>query len=231
MLAIYIYGELNYDKFYVNQDRIYRVVENHEYSGQRYTGVHMAHPFGDALKELYPDLEQVGYYNDNANFGAASNEVRRTDRVNNTYEDKIVFANQGLLDVLDMQFVRGNPHKALDERNTIVITQSIAEKYFSDDEDPIGKSLILNDDKKKVYAITGVVKDFPSNSHIRFDFMISSEDDILFDGERTSWCCNNWMNYVRVKPGTDIAALEEKIPGYHQIVHVTPGAEAQRRQA
>ncbi|MEI9920984.1 MAG: ABC transporter permease [Bacteroidota bacterium] len=210
LLAIYIYGELNYDKFYVNQDRIYRVVEHHEYDGQHYSGVHMAHPFGDALKELYPDLEQVGYYNDNPNFGAATNEVRRTDRLNNTHEDKIAFVNQGLLDVLDVQFVKGNPHKALNDRNTIVITESIAKKYFGDDEDPIGKSLILNDNKSKVYAITGVVKDFPSNSHIQFDFMISSEDDILFGGERTSWCCNNWMNYVRVKPGTDIAALEKK---------------------
>jgi putative ABC transport system permease protein len=210
LLAVYIYGELNYDKFYKNQDRIFRVVGKSEYNGQPGAGAHFTHPFGDALKEMYLDLEAVGYYNDNVNFGARTNEVRRTDRLDNTHEENIAFANQGLLDVLDVQFVRGNPHKALNERNTIVITKSTAEKYFSENEDPIGKSLILNDDKKKVYAITGVIEDFPSNSHLNFDFLISSEDDIAFPGERTNWCCNNWINYVRVKPGTDIPALQEK---------------------
>jgi putative ABC transport system permease protein len=211
LLAVYIYGELNYDRFYKNQDRIFRVVFRSEYDGQTGAGVHMTHPFGDVLKELYPDLEAVGYYNDNINFGASSNEVRRTDRLDNTHEEKIVFANQGLLGVLDVEFIRGNPNKALNERKTIVITKSIADKYFGEDEDPIGKSLIMNDDKEKVFAITGVIKDFPSTSHINFDFMMSSEEDILFEGERTSWCCSNWMNYVRVKPGTDIPALEKKL--------------------
>ncbi len=210
LLALYIKGELGYDKFYKNGDRIYRVIGHSQWREHIGSGVHFSHPFGSVLKESFSEIEEVGYYNAVVNFGAGSSEVRRTDRVENTHEEKIVYASQGLLDILEMPFVRGNPSKALTDPKTVVITESIARKYFRD-EDPVGKSIILNDNPEKVYAITGVVKDFPSNSHFNYDFMITLAGDPFWKGESTSWCCNNYVNYVRLRPGTDVIAFQEKI--------------------
>jgi putative ABC transport system permease protein len=227
LLAIYIHGELSYDKHYVNGDRTFRVVGHGIWQGQEYPGLHFSHPFGDVLKESLPEIEEVGYYNAIPNFGAGSAEIRRTDRVENMHEDKIVYFNQGLLSVLEMQFVHGNPSKALTDPKTVVITESTAIKYFGD-EDPVGKSIILNDNPDKVYAITGVVKDFPVHSHLAFDFMLTAEADIAFAGERTSWCCNNYINYIRLRPGVDPKAFAEKLG---PLIRTYTLADAKKRNA
>lgn len=227
LLALYIYGELSYDKFYANGDRIYRVVAYSDWNGQTYPGLHFAHPFGSVVKESYPEIEEVGYYNAVVNFGAGSNEVRRTDRTDNTHEESMAYFSQGMIDVLELKFIKGNSSKALVNPNTIIITQSKAEQYFGD-EDPIGKSLILNDNVKKVYEVTGVINDFPSTSHVSFDFMITLAGDPFWKGENTSWCCQNYINYVRLKPGTDAVALSEKMKG---IVETYMLPEAKKRSA
>jgi putative ABC transport system permease protein len=227
LLAVYIHGELSYDKHYVNGDRIYRVIGHGIWDGQEYPGLHFSHPFGDVLKESFPEIEEVGYYNSVVNFGAGSNEVRRTDRAENTHEEKLVYFNQGLLDVLELQFIHGNPSKALTDPRTVVITGSTAIRYFGD-EDPVGKSIILNDDPNKVYAITGVVKDFHAYSHLNFDFMLTANEDIGFAGERTSWCCNNYINYVRLRSGVDPKDFGDKIA---PLVRTYTLADAKKRNA
>lgn len=210
LLALFINGELSYDKHYAASDRIFRIIGHGEYEGQVYPNTHFSHPFGDILKESLPEVEEVGYYNSVVNFGAGSNEIRRTDRTENTHEESVAYINQGLLNVLEVPFVHGNPKNALNNPNTVVITESTADRYFRN-EDPIGKTIILNDDQKKVYQITGVVQDFPSNSYLKFDFMLTLAGDPFWQGEATSWCCGNYINYVRLKPGTDLVGFQEKI--------------------
>lgn len=227
LLALYIKTELSYDKHYVNGDRLFRVVGHGVWAGQEYPNLHFSHPFGGVLKETFPEIEEVGYYNNVLNFGAGSNEVRRTDRAENTHEEKVAYFSQGMLDVLELDFIKGNRSKALTDPKTIVITESIAQKYFRD-EDPVGKSFILNDDKNKVYAITGVIKDFPSSSHINYEFMITLAGEPFRPGESTSWCCQNYINYIRVRPGADLIALQEKMA---PAIKVYTLAEAQARKA
>lgn len=227
LLALYIHGELNYDKHYVNGDRIYRVASQAEWNGQTYPGLHFAHPFGGVLKESYSEVEEVGYYNAVLNFGAGSSEIRRTDRTDNSHEESVAYFNQGMIDVLELQFVKGNPSKALVDPHTIIITESKAKQYFGE-EDPIGKSLIINDNQNKVYSITGVIKDFPSNSHVNFDFMITLAGDPFYKGESTSWCCQNYINYVRLKEGTNPTDFAENLKG---IVETYLLPEARKRSA
>jgi putative ABC transport system permease protein len=153
--------------------------------------------------------------------------VRRTDRADNTHEEKVVYFSQGLLDVLELQFIQGNPSRALTNPKTVVITESTANKYFRD-EDAVGKSIILNDDQNKIYEITGVVKDFPKTSHVNFDFMLTLAGDPFRPGESTSWCCQNYINYVRLRPGVDPIAFQEKIA---PLIKTYTMAEAKSRNA
>ncbi len=227
LLALYIKGELSYDRHYANTDRIYRVVGKSVWNGETYPNLYFAHPFGNALKELYPEIENVGYYNPVVNFGSGSNEVRRTDRLENTHEDGFVYMSQGMLEVLEIPFIRGNASRALTEPNTMVITRTIAGKFFGN-EDPVGKSLILNNDEKKVFTITGVVEDFPASSHLHYGFMLTLAGDPFYKGESTSWCCTNYVNYILVKPGTDVTGLATK---FAAVVKTYMLPEAQKRSA
>lgn len=209
LLALYIKGELSYDSFYPNTDRIFRVVRVTSDGTNEGRGVWFPHPFADALRDNYPEIEQTGIYNPNYWFGAGEAELRRVDRLDNTHETGLVYMDQGMLDVLSLPFIAGNPSRALTEPNTIVITKSKADKYFGT-EDAIGKSIILNNDENRVYTISGIIEDFPAQSHLHYDFLMTLEGKVFWDLERTSWCCSNYMAYVVVKPGTNVHALQDK---------------------
>ncbi|MEJ0030279.1 MAG: ABC transporter permease [Bacteroidota bacterium] len=157
VLALYIKGELSYDKFYANQHRIYRVIRVTKNEGERQRGVSVQHPFTDVLLKDFPEIEKAGLYAPHLGFGAGSAEMRRSDRLDNTHEDKLTFMDQSMIEILEVPFIAGNPSKALTQPHSIIITRKKAEKYFRD-EDPIGKSFVLNDDPQRTYTITGVIE-------------------------------------------------------------------------
>src|SRR6185295_9368257 len=105
-------------------------------------GVHFPAPFASALKADYPEIEMVARYNAGELFGAGSNEIRRVDKLENSYEEGFTYADQSLLDIFQIPMVYGSREHALAEPNSIVITRRKAEKYFPN-EDPIGKQFIV----------------------------------------------------------------------------------------
>lgn len=209
LIALFIQQELSYDLYYRNQYRIYRVVVEASVNGNWGRGLHFPAPFAQAVREEFPEIELAGHYNPGSNFGAGENEVRRADRAESTHEDNFVYMDQGLVDVLELPFILGSSTKALTEPNTIVITESKAKKFFPH-EDAIGKLLVLNNDDDRTYKITGVIKDFPITSHIQFNFIMTMAGKEMWPGEATNWSAGNYINYVLVRPQTDIAALEKK---------------------
>jgi putative ABC transport system permease protein len=210
VLALYIKAELSYDSFYANTDRIYRVVRITSDGEETRKGAWFPRPFDDVLVENFPEIENAGIYNPNYWLGAGEAEIRRVDRPDNAHESGLVYVDQGLVDIFELPFIAGNPLKALTEPNTIIITRSKAEKYFGN-EDPIGKSIIINNDEKRVYTITGVIENFSPQSHFNYDFLMTLENNGFWDGERTSWRSSNYLNYVLVEPGTDISSLQTKL--------------------
>jgi putative ABC transport system permease protein len=210
LIALFIRQELSYDNHYANQDRIYRVLRHSSLNGEASVGIHLPAPFANVLQQDYPEIEKAGHYNAIENFGSGSNEVRRVDKSESFHEEGFIFVSQDMLDILEIPFVAGSPQHALLQPNTVVITRQKAEKYFPN-EDPIGKVIILNNDEKRQYQVTGVIEEFPANSHLHSDFLMTLSDKEFWPGEQTSWRNQNYIDYVRVRPGTNIAALENKM--------------------
>ncbi|MBA4054730.1 MAG: hypothetical protein C0490_08470 [Marivirga sp.] len=210
LITLFIRQELSYDLHYKNGSRIYRILRQSSFRGEFGIGVHFPAPFAGTLREEYPEFENIGHYNPVEFFGAGSNEVRRTDQLESTHEDSFTYADQGLLEVLEAPFIMGSIKQALTEPNTIVITKKIADKYFRN-EDPIGKTFILNNDEKRQYTITGVIADFPLTSHFRYDFLLTMAGQEFYPGEQTNWSNSNYLNYVLIRPGTDVDAIEKKL--------------------
>jgi putative ABC transport system permease protein len=210
LIALLIRDELSYDSLYPNGDRIYRIVGVMDDNGHVEKGVHLQPPFASALLQDFPEIEKAGRYNNVELFGAANAAIRRADQLENTYEDNITYIDHELLTMLGFPFVSGEPKTALASPYSIVITRHKAEKYFPG-EDPIGKQLIINDDKEHPYTVAGVLSDISGKSHLNFDFMLTLTGKEFWKDEQTDWCCSNYPTYIMLKEGTDAAALEKKL--------------------
>jgi len=210
LIGLFINDELNYDNRYPNGNRVYRVYVQFDYKGQAGKDVYFPHPFASSLKEDYPEIEMIGRYNNSPLFGAGSNQIKRADQADNTYEEGFVYIDQTLLEMLEIPMVYGSLAHCLDQPRTMVITKSKADKYFPG-ENPVGKAMVVNNDDKNPYTIGGVINDFPSNSHFQYQFFMSLAQKEFWPGEASNWGATNYPTYVRLRPGTDVHEFETKL--------------------
>jgi putative ABC transport system permease protein len=161
-LIIYISNELSYDRYHEKADRIYRVSSNIKETDDEFTWIIAQIPFAPQVIEDYPEVEHAVRFID-----AGRNLYEYEDK--EFYEEQFFFADSNVFNVFSYEFVKGDANTALLEPNTMVLTETVAAKYFGK-EDPINKSLVTGDD---TYKITGVIKDIPRNSHFRFDALMS----------------------------------------------------------
>ena len=210
LIALYIKHELSYDRYYQNTDRIYRVLQVRDHDGYITRGSYLPAPFAPTMAKEFPEIELAGRLNSSELFGAGKNLVRIAGTRQNVDEPGFIYVDQNAIEILELPFISGNPEHALEEPHTMLVTQKIADKYFPGQE-AIGKSLILNDDSENPFRITGVIENFPKNSHLDYDFLIGRYENIFGPYEEITW---NWWNYdvyVRVKEGTNISQLEKKL--------------------
>jgi putative ABC transport system permease protein len=211
LIALYIRDELSYDKSYPDASRIYRVTVEFDNNGKMETGADWPPPMARALKQDFPEVENSGRLMPHELFyGAGSNEIRRSDKIENNYENKFTYADQSMLDILKVPMVYGDRRHALTEPNTMVISRRKADKYFPG-QNPVGQLMILNDDKNKTYKITGVMENFPTTSHIQYDFFLTMSSYELWPGEQAAWGSSNYPTYVLLKPGARADQLQSKL--------------------
>jgi putative ABC transport system permease protein len=207
LIALYIRNELSYDKSWPDANRIYRVLG--KYDGVINNSFWPA-PLAKTLKADFPQIELTARLMPNTLMGAGNAEVRRADKVENSYEEGITYADQSMLDILKLPMVYGNRAHALANPNSMVISQRKAEKYFPG-QNPVGKVMYLNNDKTKPYTIGGVMANFPATSHLQYDFLLTMTDKEFGQGEQNNWNYYNYPDYILLKPGTDVKDFEQKI--------------------
>jgi putative ABC transport system permease protein len=211
LIALFIRQELSYDRRYPDASRIYRIVGAMNENGKINRGTSMPAPMRTALKNDFPEVEAAGRLMPNRLFdGAGSNYVRAAGKTNNSFEEGFTYADQEILDMLKIPMVYGDRKQALAVPNSLVMSKKKADKFFPG-ENPVGKVLYLNDNQEKPYTVAGVMEDFPTNSHLQFDYLLTLTGVEFWPGEQTTWMASNYDNYVLVRPGTNIAALEKKI--------------------
>ena len=161
-LIIYIADELSYDRYHDNADRIYRVSSHISETDDEFTWNVAQIPFAPQVTEDYPQVEHAVRF-----INSGRNLYKYEDK--EFYEEEFYYADSNVFNVFTYQFIKGNPENALYEPNNIVLTETVAAKYFGN-EDPMGKSLTRGD---QMYKVTGVIHDVPFNSHFRFDALMS----------------------------------------------------------
>ena len=126
-------------------------------------------------------------------------------------EEHIYLADSSFFDIFSFPLLSGDPSSALKEPQSIVISESLAKKYFRDVE-PIGKNLVLG--RQFSLMVTGVFKDIPENSHIRFDCLLSFST--LGPQMSTNWKWPEYYTYVQLHPDADPQGARGQVPAFHR---------------
>ncbi len=203
LIFLFVKDEISYDRFNNDADKIYRVVR--DFVNEEGTKIHEAKTppaLAVAMQREIPEVVCATRAFANPDAGHDFLFKYGNKKFN---EQKIFFIDSNFFNVFTLQFLKGNAQHAFKDANSIVITESVAKKYFGN-ENPIGKTL-QGDQLLEDLMVTGVIKDVPSNSHFHFDFAIPLSK--FSDGN--NWAAYDFYTYVKVKPNTNIAAFTKKI--------------------
>lgn len=209
----YVDFQLSYDSFHENGDRIYRTISDTYRNGELTgTGVLSGYAQGPAMQADIPEVKT--YIRTHPMYGGAviSNSDVQGEPLR-FREERITFADSTFLDVFTFQGVAGNISTALDRPDAIVITRSMAKKYFGKDGDPLGKTLQISGGwVSGDFQVTAVIEDVPGNSHLTFDFLVPIHK--LLEGQQykqdDGWGWQNFVTYVELYPNTSVKTVEEK---------------------
>lgn len=207
MIFLWVQDELSYDKFHENYQNIYRVVEDIKHVDEFVPYAINNASVVPAMKENFPEILKYARYTNLKRMLVTYNHKR-------FYENGICAVDPEFFIIFSYAFVKGNPETSLINTNEIVITESIAQKYFGG-ENPVGK--ILNLDKSKDFTVTGVIKDVPSNSHLKFDMLTRYDPASVFGKlqHRSDLC----YSYILLNESINTNAFNEKIKDFYRIVY------------
>jgi putative ABC transport system permease protein len=201
LIFLWVVDELSYDKFNQNADRIYRPVLYAKIAEREISSAADPAPLGETLKKELPEVRE---YTRIWGMGEGPWIIRYRGQVFN--EKKFLAVDSSFFKVFTAKFIDGDPNTALTRPKTIVITETIAHKYFGN-SNPIGK--ILNVNKNTDYIITGVIHDFPAQSHFHFDFLTSLST--YEESKDTNWGNIRYFTYILLNTDIDKAQFEKKI--------------------
>jgi len=213
LILLYVQHELSYDEYHENSDRIVRASRawfNQDGEVSLHLG-HVAPPFGPLLEQ---DFE--GTVEEMVRFLEISPLLRNED--NAFVENRFFFTDAEVFSMFSWEMVEGDPSTALTYPDGLVITESMAKKYFGD-EDPMGKSIEAEIRGMNMqFLVRGIMEDVPENSHFQFDFLASMEPVVQFYGGQEAFMqnygSNNFATYLLLPEGYDYQQLQEQIPAF-----------------
>jgi putative ABC transport system permease protein len=207
LLSTYLLNELRYDRFHANADRIVRVGNHHQSANDNQASDISVTPTAlvPVLKKQISEIEDGVRVHNYSEYKAAT--VQYGDNI--FTESKMLLADDSFFKIFSFKFLEGNPVAALSDPSSVVITASIAKKYFGN-TDPMGKVFKVNQTNN--LTITGVIEDVPAYSQIKFELM--GNYAIMDRSKDLRWDSANDYSYFLLKPEADIQQVQRKISAY-----------------
>ena len=206
LIALYVWDELSYDRFYKNAGSIFRVVTDTRNGDNLESSAGSPVPLGPALKNEFPEISQAVRF-----WQAFRPVIGYQDQA--FREERFYFAEVPVFEVFTFELLSGDPRTALASPRSVVLTETTARKYFGA-EDALGKVLTYQGypEGKLELTVTGVVRDLPHNTHVSFDFLASLEG-ITTESDNWGSTKSIWT-YVLMPPSAPPAQLESKLPAF-----------------
>jgi putative ABC transport system permease protein len=209
LIALYIFDELTFDRLHENADNIYRVVERTT-SPEGKTEKRAGTGFQVSARAIagFPEIKDVArlsqYWRPSITTG---------DNKAKVFHENFIAGNPGFLKVFSFPLISGDRNTALTEPKSVILTAQTAKRFFGS-TDVLGKLLFFDNDSIP-YKVTGVLKNFPVNSSISFNLLVS-EASLLNNPDAKEWVANDWTSgafatYFLVNNTSDIPALNNKL--------------------
>lgn len=206
VIYLFIRDERSFDAFHAKKENIYRLDEVQNFPGTNLQKVALSMPgMGPAMLKDFPEVANFSRFMCRPKLLVVKEEKR-------FLLPYIATVDSTFLEIFDFEVIQGDRATALDEPYSIMVTEETALKFFSSADEAVGNTLNFRD---KEYKITGILKNIPENSHMKFDALVSmttitSEDK----GFNDRWGGNFLNTYLVLNPNTDIKALEAKFPAF-----------------
>lgn len=213
----YVSYERSYDTFQKDAGQIVRVRLDQYKQGQLAWQSATSYPgIGPSLKKDYPEVEDFCRLMDDQLLLSNDQQTVKSTETQGYYADP------SAIDMLGIQLVKGNPATALQQPDKIIISESMAKKYYGT-TDVLNKTLTQRGPNVQVpYQVSGVFKDYPANSHLIINYLIpyaTLEKELRSDGDttnqaNTSFGWYDFYTYVKLRPGTDVQKFQAKMPAF-----------------
>jgi putative ABC transport system permease protein len=192
LILIDVRQETSYDNYHQDGKRVYRIVQDIRTDTANRIFAPISPMVAPTLKSDFPQVEQA------ARVLPANNRLVKRGNVF-FYEDRFVWADQEIFEVITIPFINGFPKDALTRPQTVVLSESLSQKYFGH-ADPLGEILKIN---QTDYEVTGVIADPPVNTHLKYDLIASLET--LSDWEEmTNWYSTMFYTYLKLRPNVNV---------------------------
>ncbi|HEX6223265.1 MAG TPA: ABC transporter permease [Chryseolinea sp.] len=212
MIGLWVQHELSYDSFHEKSDRIYRVAGTFTDESGQFDQAVTCIPLAPALANDLPEVENTVRLDMN------DAVVRYADK--QFSERNIIAVDPSFFEVFSFKLLKGNPATALKEPYNIVLSQSMAQKYFGD-EDPLGQSLKIfqydPNGQGADYKVTGIVEDCPGNSHFNYNFLFSFKTVEAVNPNEfgyAGWFNNGYYTYLLLKDNSSATDLQAKLSNF-----------------
>ena len=220
LILLWVRNELSYDRFHADAENIYRVIMDDHLSDAVSVHPWLPFPLGPALKNEFPEIAAVSRWRPD------DMVVRHKDEAHT--ETRFLTVDPAFFEIFSFPFVQGTPALALADPKSIVIRDTMAPKYFGED-DPVGK--VLNLSGRADLVVSGVVH-IPDQSDFQFDFFFAFQSYPLFNLDlapiEANWNAKNYQVYLLLQDGSSPESLEKKIAGFlnqrrpnrNQVLHL-----------
>lgn len=210
-IVLYVKDQYSYNRKFKDANDIYRILTYLSVSGDKHNMATCSPPIAPAMKNDFPEVDQ--FTRIVPTLGASNHLLRYKDK--SFYNEDAFLVDSTFFNVFNFHFDDGNAANALTEPNSIVLLKPVADKLF-DKENPIGKIITIEDaDGRNDFKVTGVIDEstgkstIPANMFIRINTNGYGSDIT----KNNTWTGNNFAySYVKLKPGSNVAALENKLP-------------------
>jgi len=227
LIALYIQDEKEFDQFHTNKRDIYRIEEKsfdtwkHDSPDPYRKSAWLQTGLAPTLKEELPEIQYVTRYN-RGNRGIFRYEEK-------VFTEELTYVDADFFKMFSFNLVQGNPERIFIDKAEIVLTPTIVKKYFGD-EDPIGKTIRIDDEGEKSYTVTGVIEPAPANSSIRFEILLPQENRNYYDRNLTNWGNFNTPTFVQLVPNANLASFKTNLD---KVVdkHMSTRLEKWRKEA
>ena len=220
LIFLWVEDELTFNRNFTNRDLIYRIMENHHNEGKINTSGSTPGPMAQAVKSDIPGIKNSGRLS-----WTMDELIVLNDK---SIKEPGAYVDPSVLSMFALPFIYGEPAEAFKDLQSVVISETVARKFFGD-ENPVGKTIKMNANQgysvDGLYTVTGVYKDFPQNSSYQFQWI---SPYTVFENKNDwmkPWDNNLTETLVELNPSVDPESINKKLKGYLTAKTGAPSAD------